>query len=127
MVANTILKFILIPMGFILLIPEMVTTALLGLVIAIPPIGLVYVFIMTLIWLPFSGFIIGVSWLYKKVPILGFPLSLIGIPLVIIINIFLQLTPNPDKVDKYNKLTICESFPFSTPSQMVNPLASPLS
>jgi len=122
MLANRILNLLNIPITFLLFVPEMVITFLLGLLIAIPPIGLIYVFIMTLIWLPFYGFIIGISWLYKKVLILGIPLSLIGIPIVIIIDAFLQLMPNPDKKDKYNKATICESFPFSMPSQLIGKL-----
>lgn len=119
MIANAILRFLLTPIRFIFFIPEMVTTLILGLIFGIPPIGFVYVIIMTIIWLPFYGFIFGTSWLYKKVPVLGFPLALIGIPIVIIINTFLQLMPNPDKKDKYNKATICDSFPFSMPSQLV--------
>ena len=122
MLVNIILKVLLAPIRFFLFIPELITTFCLGLIIAIPPIGLIYTLIMTLIWLPFSGFMIGVSWLYKKVPILGFPLALIGIPIIIIIDIFLQLMPNPDREDKYNKALICDSFPFSMPSQLIGKL-----
>ena len=124
MLTNRILKFLLIPIGFLLFIPEFVTTFCLSflLLLFIPPIFLIYAFIMTLIWFPFLGFIIGTSWLYQKVPILGISLSLIGIPIVIIIDAFLQLMPNPDRKDKYNKATICESFPFSMPSQLVGKL-----
>ena len=124
MLTNRILKFLLIPIGFLLFIPEIVTTFCLSflLLLFIPPIGLIYVFIMTMVWLPFWGLIIGTSWLYQKVPILGIPLSLIGIPFVIIIDIFLQLMPNPDKKDKYNKSVFCMSFPFSLPSQLVGKL-----
>lgn len=122
MLTNRILKLLNTPIRFLLFVPEIITTFILGLLIAIPPIGFVYVFIMTLIWLPFYGFMIGISWLYKKVPILGIPLSLIGIPIVLIIDTFLQLMPNPDRKDKYNKAAICDSFPFSLPSQLVGKL-----
>jgi hypothetical protein len=121
-IINTILRLLLTPIRFIFFIPEMVTTFLLGLIIAIPLIGFIYVVVMTVIWLPFYGFISGTSWLYKKVPVLGFPLALIGIPVVIIINTFLQLMPNPDRKDKYNKAAICDSFPLSMPSQLVGQL-----
>jgi hypothetical protein len=124
MLVNAILRFLLTPIRFIFFIPEMVTTFLLGLIIAIPPIGLVYVIIMTIIWLPFYGFIFATSWLYKKIPVLGFPLALIGIPIVIIINTFLQLMPNPDRKDKYNKAAICDSYPLSMPSQLVGELVT---
>jgi len=122
MLANKILKILNTPIRFLLFIPEMITTFILGLIIAIPPIGFVYVWIMTAIWLPFYGFIFGSSCLYPKAPILGITLSLIGIPIVLIIDIFLQLMPNPDKEDKYNKALICDSFPFSMPSQLAGKL-----
>ena len=124
MLVNAILRFLLTPIRFIFLIPEIITTFILGLIFGIPPIGFVYVIIMTIIWLPFYGFIFGTSWLYKKVPVLGFPLALIGIPIVIIINTFLQLMPNPDRKDKYNKATICDSFPFSMSSQLADELVT---
>ncbi|MBI4180579.1 MAG: hypothetical protein HY528_01465 [Chloroflexi bacterium] len=77
---------------------------------------------MNLIWLPLYGLIFGISWLNKKVPFLGIPLSFIGIPIVTILNAFLQIMPNPEKQDKYNKATICMEFPFSMPSQLVGKL-----
>lgn len=119
---NRILRILNTPVTILLFIPEVITTFLLGIIIAIPPVGLAYVFLMTLIWLPFYGFMVGVSWLYTKVPLIGAPLALVGIPLVILIDAFLQLMPNPDKADKYNKATVCESFPFSMPSQIVGDL-----
>jgi hypothetical protein len=122
MLVNKILKILNTPIRFLLFIPELITTFILGLIIAIPPIGFVYVWIMTAIWLPFYGFIFGTSWLYKKVLILGIPLSVIGIPIVLIVDMFLQLMPNPDKEDKYNKALICDSYPFSMPSQLVDKL-----
>ncbi len=118
MLANKILKILNTPITFLLLIPEIITTFILGLIIAIPPIGFIYSIIMTIIWLPFYGFMFGTSWLYKKVPIIGIPLSLIGVPIVLAIDMFLQLMPNPEREDKYNKATICESFPFCMPSQL---------
>ncbi len=118
MAVNIILRVLKAPFDFLLLIPAIITTNLIGLLIAIPGIDIIYVFIMNIIWLPFYGFIFGVSWLYKKVPILGIPLSLIGIPIVIIIDTFLSFMPNPEREDKYNKATICDSYPFSMPSQL---------
>ena len=119
MLANRTIILLLIPVRWILLIPAIVTTNVLGLLVAVPPIGFIYTLIMTIIWIPFYGYIIGTSWVYKKVPIIGFPLSLIGIPIVIVIDMLLLLVPNPDKEDEHNKNIICTSFPFSMPSQLV--------
>jgi uncharacterized Zn finger protein (UPF0148 family) len=106
---------------YLLLPLEMVTTVALGIVIGIPPIGIVYCLIMTIIWAPFFGYMAGISWLCKKLPLLGIPLSIIGIPLVLVIDIFLQLMPNPDKEDKANKAIICSNYPLSVLPEMIEP------
>jgi hypothetical protein len=90
-----------------------ITTASLGCLIAIPPIGLAYVLIMTLVWAPLSGLLIGMSHLWERVSLLQPLLALIGIPLALIGGIFISLMPNPDREDKIIKLAICDSFPFS--------------
>jgi len=118
MVVNYILRLLKLPFDILLFIPAIITTNLLGLLLWIPGMDIGYIFIMNIIWVPFYGFIFGVSRLYKKVPILGILLSLIGIPIVIIIDTFLSFMPNPERGDKYNKATICDSFPFSMPSQL---------
>ena len=43
-----------------------------------------YELLITRVWLPFGVLITGISLLYKGVPVVGFILALIGIPLVLI-------------------------------------------
>ena len=119
---NYILILLKLPFDIVLFIPAIITTNLLGLLLCIPGMDIGYDFIMNLIWIPSYGFIFGVSWLYKKVPILGIPLSLIGIPLVIIIDIFFSFMPHESPAEKYNKATIRASYPFSMPSQLAGKL-----
>jgi hypothetical protein len=122
MIINYILKILMFPFSVIIFIPALLTTNLLGIIIAIPVIDMIYITIMTAIWLPFYGLIFSVSWLYQNIRIMVIPLSLIGIPFVIIIDVFLLLMPNPDREDKQNKATICGSYPFSTPSRLAEKL-----
>lgn len=111
---NTILKALLTPFRFILLPVELVTTFVIGLTFFIPFWTSVYLFLMTLIWLPFSLYIMSTSWLYQKVFILRPILAIISIPLLIALDSFLGIMANPDKADKYNKATIIDSWPFSS-------------
>ena len=112
-VTASIVKFLTTACSIPLLPLIPITTASLGCLVAIPPIGLAYVAIMTLIWMPLSGLLIGMSRLWERVPLLQPLLAFVGIPLALIGNIFISLTPNPDRQDKMIKLAICDSFPLS--------------
>ncbi|NVM23139.1 MAG: tetratricopeptide repeat protein [Desulfobacterales bacterium] len=112
MTTNTILRFLLHVIAFVLAIPAMATNFFTGCLLAIPPIGLVYVSIMSLIWLPSLGFMRGSSWLWEKIPFLRLPLALIGVPIVVVIGAFLLLAPNPDETDKIAKFAMCDSWPL---------------
>lgn len=112
-VTASIVKFLTSVCSIPLLPLIPITTTSLGCLVAIPPIGLIYVLIMTLIWMPLSGLLIGMSRLWERVPLLQPLLALIGIPLALIANIFISLMPNPDREDKVIKLAISDSFPFS--------------
>jgi len=111
---NTILKVLLAVFRFILLPVELVTTFVIGLTFFIPFWTLVYLFLMNIIWFPFSLYIMSTSWLYQKVFILRPILAIISIPLLIVLDSFLGIMANPDKADKYNEATIIDSWPFSS-------------
>jgi len=111
---NAVLKALLTVFRFILLPVEMVTTFAIGITFLIPFWTTVYVFIMTIIWFPFSMYIMSTSWLYQKVLILRPILAIISIPLLIVLDSFLGIMANPDKADKYNKALIIDSWPFSS-------------
>lgn len=118
--ANAILKGLLIFFRAILIPVMPITTGSIGCLLAIS-FGLlipVYLFIMHLIWLPFSLYIMSTSWLYQKVFILRPILAIISIPLLVVLDVFLSIMANPDRVDKYNKALIIDSWPFSTRSDI---------
>jgi hypothetical protein len=81
---------------------------------------MIYVFIMTVIWLPFFGYIMSTSWLYQKAFVLRPMLAIISIPILVVLDSFLTLMANPDKADKYNKALIVDSWPFSSRSDIKN-------
>lgn len=116
MLTNAILKGLL-SFFRVILIPVMpITTGAMGCLLAMS-FGLlvpVYLFIMSLVWFPFSLYIMSTSWLYQKVFILRPILAIISIPLLVVLDCFLSIMANPDKADKYNKALIIDSWPFSS-------------
>lgn len=81
---------------------------------------MIYVFIMTIIWVPFYGYILSTSWVYQKVFVLRLILAIISIPILVVLDSFLTLMANPDRADKYNKALIIDSWPFSSWSDIKN-------
>jgi hypothetical protein len=84
MFINKITKFLLTvttilvtPFKWVMIVPAYI-------LLNTPLIKTVYEFLITLAWLPFGVFITGISLLYKSVPVVGFILALIGIPVVLI-------------------------------------------
>jgi ssDNA-binding Zn-finger/Zn-ribbon topoisomerase 1 len=110
---QTVLMFLDGALILVLLLPEVFTTSILGVFLAFPPIGLVYVFIMTIIWWGFFGVISATSWLWEKINIIRLVLIPIGIIFVLVTETFFQLMPNPDREDKYLKSLYCASWPFT--------------
>jgi len=112
--ANIVLKVILFLPRIILTPVSAVTTFAIGLTFIVPFWLQIYLFLMTIIWLPFSGYIMSTSWLYQKVFVLRPVLAVISIPILVVLDSFLTLMANPDKADKYNKALIIDSWPFSS-------------
>jgi hypothetical protein len=84
MIINKITKFLLTvttilvtPFKWVMIVPTYI-------LLNTPLIKTLYEFLITLVWLPFGIVITGISLLYKSVPVVGFILALIGIPLVLI-------------------------------------------
>lgn len=98
MIINSITKFLLTvinvlitPLKWVMIVPTYI-------LLSLPLIKTVYEFIVTIVWFPFGIFITGISVVYKNVPVLGFILAFIGIPLVLIgYAISYLLTPRSDE------------------------------
>ena len=75
-----------------------------------PLIKTVYEFLVTVVWFPFGLLITGISVIYKGIPVVGFILASIGIPLVLIgYAISYLLTPRSDEERAF--IAACQSYP----------------
>ena len=90
-----------------------ISTLILGLLV-IMTFGLL-LFPLSLIWsILFLFPLVGISYVYEKVPILRIPSVIIGIPIAIIGNTYASLIPSMGETEsRITKLLITESFPFS--------------
>lgn len=107
-----ILATTVVTKGLVVLLPiEMVTTAVGGCLIALT-FGL-FSFVLSLIWWPFLGFLLGTSWLWLRAwyvrPILLVP----GVTVATVATIYVMLAPDPERGAKYAKLSIAGEWPLS--------------
>ena len=84
MIINKITKFLLTvttilvtPFKWVMIVPTYI-------LLNTPLIKVVYEFLITVVWFPFGVLITGISMVYKSVPVVGFILALIGIPVVLL-------------------------------------------
>lgn len=70
--------------------------------------------ILSIVWLPFFGITLGLSYLYRAAPWLGLPIGLLGVPVAVVGTIYCALLPSMGCFeDNWLKMSICESFPYS--------------
>jgi hypothetical protein len=73
--------------------------------------GLILFFLMTALWIPFWGLLMGSSWLWLRYPLTR-PLLLIpGVPFALILTIVLMLVPDPEKQKRY--VSIAQVWPLT--------------
>ncbi len=95
----------------ILLPVQVVTTAVGGCLIALT-LGL-FAILLSLIWLPFLGLLLGSSWLWLKVPLLRPILLVPGVLIALIAHAYVMLAPEPERDAKWAKLTLAGEWPLS--------------
>ncbi len=102
----TILSWVVVPAGF-------VTTLVLGLLVKVSLGVLLIPF--SLIWVAlFMGPLLGLSWLWRKVPLLRIPVACCGIPIAVLGDTYSALLPSMGEWEsRFSKLALCETFPFS--------------
>jgi hypothetical protein len=101
-----ILSLIFVPVGC-------VTTFVLGILVTVS-FGLLLL-PFSLFWVVlFMGPLLGLSWLWSKVPFLRIPVGCCGIPIAVIGYIYCVLLPSMGELDsRFSKLALCETFPFT--------------
>jgi len=106
---NAILRIIILPINLILVPPF---TLVLGILVTVT-FGILLM-ILSLVWLPLSGLILGSSWLWIKVPITRPFLFLPGIAVAVVSDVYVSLIPDMgEKYQKLLKLGFCDSWPYS--------------
>ncbi len=113
MISNKILSFILRITSIVVFPVQIITTLILGLLVRFT-VGLLLI-PLSLIWAILFLFpLLGLSYVYEKIPVLRIPVALIGIPLAVVGNVYSLLIPAMGETEsRFTKLLITESFPFS--------------
>ena len=75
-----------------------------------PLLKVIYKLLIALVWLPFGFFITMISILYKGVPVVGFILALIGIP-VVLIGYALSYLMSPRNDEERAFIAAAQSYP----------------
>jgi len=111
--ANKIIHGIIAPLVVIVLPIEIVTTFVLGILVAMT-FGLLLA-PFSIIWVVlFFAPLLGLSWLWGKAPLLRIPLAIVGIPLAVLGYIYTSLIPSMgENESKATKLRLCLMWPFT--------------
>ena len=109
---NRILEIILGILSIVVIPVQAITTFLLGILISIT-FGLL-LYPLNLVWTIFMYPLVGLSYVYEKVPMLRILVAIIGIPIAVIANTYASLIPSMgDTGKRLSKLLLTESFPYS--------------
>lgn len=113
MITNKII-LIFISITAVIVIPiQMITTFVLGILVTLT-FGLLLIPI-SLIWVVlFFGPLLGLSYVYERIAILKPILSVVGIPLAVLGNIYVALMPSMGEWEsRFEKMIICQTFPYT--------------
>ena len=90
---------------------QLITTGIGGCLIAIT-FG-IFLFILTLIWWPFLLLLLGTSWLWLHAWYLRPILLIPGVLIATVADLYVMLTPEPERDAKYTKLSLADKWPLS--------------
>jgi hypothetical protein len=113
MLANKILHVILAIISFIIIPVQVVTTFVLGILVSLT-FGLLLL-PLSFVWtIFFFGPLLGLSYIYERMTILRPLISLVGVPLAVIGNIYVALVPSMGEMDsRWSKMLYCQTFPYT--------------
>ncbi len=111
--AYKVLKVLLVLFSWLVIPLTIVTSFVLGILVSVT-FGLL-LFPMSFIWIVFFlGPLLGLSWVWEKVPFLRVPVAILGIPLAFIGNTYASFIPSMGELDsRVSKLLLSESWPYS--------------
>lgn len=113
MIINRILEITLVLFSFITIPIQIVTTFVFGILIRLT-FGLLLIPISFIWVILFLGPLLGLSFIYEKVPFLRIIISIIGLPIAILGYEFCALMPSMgEKESRISKLLLCNCFPYT--------------
>jgi hypothetical protein len=99
----TVVTILITPLKWVMIVPTYI-------LLNTPLIKTIYELLVMVVWFPFGAFITGISLLYKGVPVIGFLLAFIGIPILLAgYAISYLLTPRGD--DERAFIEASQSYP----------------
>lgn len=111
--ANKTINGIITILAWIVLPIQILSTFVLGILVTLT-FGLLLLPI-SLIWtVLFLGPLLGLSWLWSKLPFLRIPIAIIGIPIAVLGDVYTSLMPSMGEIEsRVTKLLLCQTWPFS--------------
>jgi len=112
MITYRILNAILWVLSIIVIPIQLISTFVLGLLVNWT-FGLLLI-PLSIVWNVFFWPLLGLSYVYEKVPFLRFPVAVIGVPIAIAANTLTALTPSMGEWEsRVSKLLLSDIFPFT--------------
>lgn len=113
MITNKIIDILLTIMAWVVVPVQLITTFLLGILVKLT-FGLLLL-PFSLVWMVlFLGPLIGVSYVWERVSFTRLFMSMLGIPLAVIGDIYVSLIPSMGEMDsRIVKMLYCQTFPYT--------------
>ena len=94
------------------------TTLVGGIIMIIPLLGLLFVLLISLVWIVLLAMLVGTAWFWHRAPAGVRSLAaLCGVPVALIANTFITLTPGggdpQDQFAKKVKQGLCQDWPYA--------------
>jgi hypothetical protein len=113
MITNKIIDILLTITAWAVVPLQLITTFVLGILVNLTFGLLLWPF--SLVWMVlFLGPLIGVSYVWERVPFTRLFVSMLGIPLAVIGDIYVSLIPSMGEMDsRIVKMLYCQTFPYT--------------
>jgi len=113
MITNKIIDILLTITAWAVVPLQLITTFVLGILVNLTFGLLLWPF--SLVWMVlFLGPLIGVSYVWERVPFTRLFVSMLGIPLAVIGDIYVSLIPSMGETDsRIVKMLYCQTFPYT--------------
>jgi len=110
--ANKIVDSLIGTMALVVVPIQIVLTIPLGCLVLVT-LGL-YLLPVDFIWMSlFLGPLLGLSWLWDKVPLLRIPAAILGIPAAVLGDAYGAIMPSIGEKSRITRTLVCRTWPFS--------------